>query len=401
MTRVHAWLLALLAVLTAWSIAGMQLAAGAVLLAFLADRGWTRAEALRGPVLGFAGICLVSALLSPALGRFELFAWREVLLAWIAASLGSRLEPQELDRVATAWMLAMGAAAAWGILQAFTGWDLLALLHLRAAPIEVDAPWKGHHAALGFFNSRLTFAHALLVPLGLAGAFTLAGRGRQRVLGLALGAVLLAALVLSFGRAGWWGALATAAVLLGLRGGKRPMLGLAALLAVALLVPGVRARFASSVSVSANEDRVFIWARAREVIADHPVLGVGFGAYPRVAQPYYDRADPNFPMHTWAHDTPLSLLAETGPTGLAAYLWLWLSIYVLGVKALRTGSAAALGLLAGTLGLHVAALFHDVLYDGEVAFALYLGGGLLAAYGLRKGEVAREARYTARPAETA
>ena len=35
-----------------------------------------------------------------------------------------------------------------------------------------------------------------------------------------------------------------------------------------------------------------------------------------------------------------------------------------------------------SLGLHVASLFHDVLYDGEVAYALFVAGGLLAGLGL-------------------
>ena len=383
MNRASGLVLALLVGLCAWSIAGMQLASGLLVLAFIAARGWQKAPALRGPVLAFAGICAASVLLSPALGGFDPLAWRFALLAWLVGAVAVDVEPEALDRVGAVWIAAMFLAACWGIAQAFTGTDLLAVLHLRKQAVIVDSPWAGHFAALGFFNSRLTFANGLLVPLGMAGAWAVGGRGRSRVLGLGAAIVLTVALVLTFGRAAWWGALAAAGVLVLWRGGWRLALVLVVLMGIALTIPPVRTRFMSSVSVSQNEDRVFIWARAREVISDHPVLGVGYAAYPRVAQPYYDRANPGFPMHTWAHDTLLSLLAETGPTGLAAYLWLWVAIYALGAAAVRNGSTLALGLAAGTLGLHVASLFHDVLYDGEVAHALWIAGGLLAALGIR------------------
>jgi O-antigen ligase len=150
----------------------------------------------------------------------------------------------------------------------------------------------------------------------------------------------------------------------------------------------MRARALSSLRVSENEDRVFIWARVGEVIAAHPVFGTGFGAYPRAAEPFYDRADPSFPMHTWAHDTPLSLLAEVGPLGLLLYLLLWGAVINAGWPAIRGGAPAALGLFAGIAGLHVASLFHDILYNGEVAFALYLAGGLLAGMGLTEPRAA-------------
>ena len=399
--RVRFGLLVALVVATAWSIAGMQLAAGLLLLATLAgpwmwerspDRDGSGRSEVALPVLAFAGICAASVLLSPALGSFDPWAWRFPLLVLIVAIASRGLSPAALDRIGAAWVAAMAIAGAWAVAQAFTGLDLLALLHLRAHPFVIDSPWPGHFAALGFFNSRITFANALLVPLALAGTWAVRGTGRTRTTALGATALLAFALVLTFTRAAWWGALFAAGIVLWRRGIARIAIACAFVLALGLAVPSVRARFASSMSVGANADRVFIWQRAREVVRDHPVLGVGFGGYARVAQPYYDRVDPAFPMHTWAHDTPLSLLAETGPTGVAAYLWLWLAVYLLGLRAVRRGSATALGLFAGTLAVHAASLFHDVLYDGEVAFALYVAAGLLAALGAATEEQPSAAR---------
>jgi O-antigen ligase len=376
-------LLVVLGVLVAWSIAGMQLAAGALLAGCWLRGALARESPVRGPALAWAGWAALSGLLSPApLGTFELTAWKPALLVWVGFAAARAAGPAAVERALRAWVLAMALSCAWGVAQVWTGTDLLVLLHLRRSEIVIPSPsWGGHFSPLGFFNSRLTLAHAALVPLGVAGAWVLAGTRRERVQGALAAAVLGAALVLGFTRAAWWGALVLG---LGLLVATRSYKLLAALgLGGALLlgVGPVRARMASSLSVGQNTDRVFIWARAREVIADHPVWGVGFGAYPEVAAPYYDRADPTFPMRTWAHDTFLSMLAEVGPLGVALYLWLWLSVGLAAWPALKCRDPQALGLAAGVLGVHVAGLFHDVLYDGEVAFALFLAGGLLAARG--------------------
>ena len=99
---------------------------------------------------------------------------------------------------------------------------------------------------------------------------------------------------------------------------------------------GTSARGRAGLRLSANDDRLFLWARAAEIALDHPVLGVGFGSYHLVLGPYYDRFNPAFPMRTWAHDMPLSMLCETGPLGLFAFLWL--VIEALGLARERWGA---------------------------------------------------------------
>jgi O-antigen ligase len=383
-------MLVLLGIFVSWSIAGMQIIAGVLVVLFVLAKDYRLAPELRDRVLAFCAVCAISVLLaSPPWRTFDTTAFKPALLVWIGAATVLSTGPLTVERTVQAWMAATAISSAWALVQAFTGLDALHLLHLRRTPIEIELPTAMAHwrwAAIGFFNSRLTYAHALLLPLGVGVAHLLLGRGRTRLLSGVVVLLLGCGLVLSFARGAWWGALIIAIVLtIVTRSRWVPLAAMAALI-LAMLVPSLRARLLSSVSLEQNNDRVFIWARAREVIADHPVLGVGFGAYPRVAEPYYDRVDPGFPMHTWCHDTPLSLLAEVGPVGLALYVWLWASIYWLGWPAIRKGSPTALGLFAGTLGIHTAALFHDVLYDGEVAYALYLGGALLAGLGLLERE---------------
>jgi O-antigen ligase len=178
----------------------------------------------------------------------------------------------------------------------------------------------------------------------------------------------LAAVAVTFDRAAYL-ALGVAAIALVARSRS---LKLGALLAgtgvLSLLHPGVRARLLTAFSGAANSDRVFIWARAREIIADHPFRGIGFANYPHVCGAYYDRVDPHFVMRTWAHNLQLSTLAELGPLGLLALAWLLFAAFRL---VLRSASPYALGGLAALCAWLTIAQFHDVIYDTKVTYALW------------------------------
>ncbi|HEY6912759.1 MAG TPA: O-antigen ligase family protein, partial [Myxococcales bacterium] len=186
----------------------------------------------------------------------------------------------------------------------------------------------------------------------------------------------LAAVAVTFDRAVYL-ALGVAAVAL-VAGSRRPRLGalLAGLGAVTLLHPGVRARLLTAFSGAANSDRVFIWARAKEIIADHPLRGIGFANYPHVCGAYYDRVDPHFVMRTWAHNLELSTLAELGPVGLFALFWLLFTAFRM---LLRSASPYAPGALAALCAWLAIAQFHDLVYDTKVMYALWFALALAAA----------------------
>jgi len=112
------------------------------------------------------------------------------------------------------------------------------------------------------------------------------------------------------------------------------------------------------------------------IIAAHGSETGGFANYPRICSAYYDRVDPTFFMRTWAHNAALSLLAETGPLGLAALVWAAFRIVRSLVASLRGGEPIALGALAAAAALAVIAQAHDVFYDTKVMYALWLGIGL-------------------------
>jgi O-antigen ligase len=362
------------------SIAGMQIALGVAALGLILDPPRPLRTPLDLPAAAFVLVCIVSDLISPFGPPPLAFAtlWR-ALLGFFVVWHGLRvLSPGWTARLFGFAAGGLVLASLVGLVQYRTGVDLVHLAHLRARPALVQAPGvAGRYGAMGFFISRLTFGHVAAVLTALL-AGSLASGVLTRGRGLFAGTVLvsLAAVAVTFDRAAWIG-LAAAAVVILLLSRKRAVLGaaLAALVALAALAPGVRQRFASSFSAQSNTDRVFIWARAKEIIRDHPLRGIGFGNYPRVCGAYYDRVDPAFPMRTWAHNLELSTLAETGPLGLLAVLWLF------GAAALLLWRRRSMGGLAALTAFLCIAQAHDVLYDTKVMYALWLATALGASAG--------------------
>ena len=363
------------------SIAATQIGLGiaAAGLACAAIAGWRpRRSPLDAPLLALIGISVLSDAVSPYGPPSLAFAtlWRSALGFWIVYQ-GLSFEPRAAARLVLFAGAGLALSSAVGLVQYRTGIDLVHLLGLREQPAWVEAPGAaGRFGAMGFFTSRLTFGHNASVLLALLASALATGQvpHRLRWPAVAAAALAFAAILTTFDRAAWLG-LATAALVIAAaqrRTGRPLLAGIAIGAAAFLLLPPVRARFTSAFDLRGNADRVFVWSRAAEIIRDHPALGIGFGNYPRVCGAYYDRVDPSFYMRTWAHNTELSMLAETGPLGLLALLWLGVAAAVALWRRVRAGDGLALGGAAAAAALGVIAQAHDVFYDTKVMYALWL-----------------------------
>jgi len=83
-------------------------------------------------------------------------------------------------------------------------------------------------------------------------------------------------------------------------------------------------------------------------------------------------------MRTWAHNLELSTLAEMGPVGLVALLWLLIAAARM---VLRSTSPFASGALAALAAWFTIAQAHDVIYDTKVMYALWFSLALGASPG--------------------
>ena len=125
------------------------------------------------------------------------------------------------------------------------------------------------------------------------------------------------------------------------------VLGLLGATAVAVRGGGVTALVSRAADAVARETAIREqgWRAAREMFADHPVVGVGLGGYRRE---YYERrlgAD-----STHAYNIVLHVLAESGVIGLLGWLALWGRVLYVGVRhAGPTPRGAAVFALHGAL----------------------------------------------------
>jgi O-antigen ligase len=85
------------------------------------------------------------------------------------------------------------------------------------------------------------------------------------------------------------------------------------------------------------EQRFLIWKVAAAIVADHPVSGVGLGAYPPAHEAY--ARDGGFPRHAGGkrdtHSTYLNVAAETGGVGLLIFLGMLGAVLVGAERARR------------------------------------------------------------------
>ncbi|HLI95671.1 MAG TPA: O-antigen ligase family protein [Candidatus Baltobacteraceae bacterium] len=315
------------------------------------------------PLFGWLGAALLSAVLgfNPAggmlfIGIFGLgIVWHLALLRYYDAPGVSR---------AIFWsFLTSGALAS------------LAAIVMVIARTPVDQYTIGHGRAIGTFILPGELAGYLIVFLPIA--FAVARVSKTPALrtlawiALALG---LAALALTFSRAGWMGFAAAIAFLAFVSGRVRrryaPVILLGGLAAVLIV-------FNAHHNPAENYTRLSIWQAGIEIVRRFPLTGVGpfdfARIYPLVRLPDGDITA----FH--AHSFLLTIFAELGIVGVIAVLWVWWRFAQTLHSELRTAPPAhatlAIAVAAGLVGTWVQGVIDTV---SVVIFGLWLPSMALA-----------------------
>jgi len=393
------------------SVAGMQIGLAVALGAMVAlrlggRRVWARSE-LDLPCLVLAGAAVLSLGLgalagSPPVGWHEATLWRSLLSPLVVLSAlevgrgafgGEEGGENRLAYVALGvWAAAsfVPSGVAWA--QYVSGFDPLHALGLRQTAVSATVPiYPDRHAAVGFFRWYQRLAHNLTPPLCVAASLVFSGGRprRERLLLAAASLAAAAAVVLTLSRLAWAGLVLGALILALLAERARrwavPLVLVGSL--AMLLHPGVRARIRHIDDPGINDDRKAIWGVCREMVAAHPLTGVGWGNLPLRSRPLYDRLALTYPARlprAWCHNSFFSAWAEGGPllcAAVAAYwalllraFWRWRR------RAAGAGArAAATGGLAAVVVMFVSSLGHDLLYSSEATFGLGFAVAVAAA----------------------
>jgi len=398
-------------VLFAWSLPvslfGMQAGVVAMLAVCLLYRG----SCLRRSPLDTAVILLLAAaLLSLLCAPVPPTSLVSATSFWVASAffLAYWLLRREAQlRLALTGIIMLACLAALlGVWQAATAsYPATDILHPGMDPRLRLVPISGRPAAVGFFFSRLTFAHVLLFPFCWSAALAAgAGPARLRLLGAAAAVVIGAGIFTTWTRAApVAGALALAGLLVaGVRAGTRRWLVVVLLvmtaLAAVLTVPVLRQRLVNSFAGKRDWTRLTIWHTALDLAAAQPLTGVGYGNFQRLARrPIEQRSIRGGWRHfggvvAWAHDNLFTFLAEAGLLGAWAFCLLFVAYFRKLLSFLRQSQAPP-GLLGAVVRGSPAAvaaflfvgLFHDTFFDGEVIFNLWFAmAASLAALALSR-----------------
>lgn len=341
-------------------------------------------------------------------------AWLSEMLKWIEIII-LVLVVHDLGTQRWHW-IAFGVVLA-GVLQAIIG------LYEYQGGSGATHLWIGgsqHFRAFGTFGQPNPFSAfmglTLPVALGLTWGYALETRRARRyhevwhgtglrVLFYALAsAILLAALIASWGRGAWLGFGAAGVVMVCFAPPKMwqafGVVGTTGALIVMLWVAGlipadIAARITSGLTeftgfrdvrgihlTDANYaivERLAHWQAALNMARAHPLTGVGLGHYEVVYANYNVPSWPDALGH--AHNDYLNLWAETGMVGLSVYVVGWVVIVLWTIRARRQHCLVLHGLTLGLLGAWTHLAVHsmvDKLYVNNLFLHLGVLLGLLA-----------------------
>jgi O-antigen ligase len=335
------------------------LAALVWLVVVLQERRWTRLPAFALPLGVYAILTLVSAAFSGD-PRASVVDSRQLLL-FLMVPIVMRFATGERAAKVIDVIIAIGAAGAIvGIVQfAVLGYD------------NLDARPRG---MLGLY---MTYSGVLMLVTCATVARLLFGQGRVIWPMVALPA-LVVALVVTNTRNAWIGTFLAVSLLLAIRNWKLVVVAPVAAILALVLAPGLvqsRARSILDANNPANRDRMVMWKIGRDIIRDHPIVGIGPEQidrnYARYRQAYPEAVNERNPH---LHNVPIQIAAERGIPALVAWLWFFAAALWGLWRQLRARVApdlAAAG-LAALVAMLTAGLF-EYNFGDSVFLMLFLG----------------------------
>ena len=130
--------------------------------------------------------------------------------------------------------------------------------------------------------------------------------------------------------------------------------------------------------------RMDMWLAALQMVGDHPMLGIGWGAFKFVYPVYNELIQQAGITIFHAHNMYLNILAETGIAGFCAFFWLFFGAAVYAVRFLRLPGiqpqerAMALMTAASILAVAVSSFSDYDLFSTQISLTLWFLLGLFS-----------------------
>lgn len=264
--------------------------------------------------------------------------------------------------------------------------------------------YDGTQRAVGPFGgigqaNRAGVFFAMFLPMLVAVALQLHQRKLVRLAAIAGGGILVAAILFTYSRQSYLIAAFVILVLLLRRSFPAAALATLVLVASASMLPNsVVERVQETRQVEAGgsveldtstTSRLEIWKGAMQMLRDHP-MGVGLDQFPKQIGKYTDHAGMD------AHNAFVLMLAECGPIGLLAMLWLFWRLWLLARWLRRSAGSArpeastlALGFTLTVVAMALGNLYGSPFFQGLIMANFWILCGLMERYGTIKAHAAR------------
>ena len=235
-----------------------------------------------------------------------------------------------------------------------------------------------YNRIMGGLSHWMTYSGLTLIAASLLTGFALEDRGRWRIAGM-FAVVPFAAMVLTFTRNAYVGALVAVVSYLLLRRPRGFLVLVPVLIVLFVVVPGpIRARFLSirSLQDGSNRDRILMVRAGIRMVADSPVFGVGPDQV-RPLYPFYRDPEARDWNVAHLHNNIVQIAAANGLFACAAYLAMMGIFFVRVGRGLRRERRPdRAGVLAGAwlagVAIFVAGFFEYNFGDTEVEMATLL-----------------------------
>lgn len=265
------------------------------------------------------------------------------------------------------------------IFQYFTGVDII---RPSNEAIEKIASIPPVYRTIGFFNSSMTFAHSIGALIALPFAFALVNpyqNRRSRMAFLLVTLLMGLALVTTFTRGAWLGAVSAILFVALLREWKTMLATIGAMTLIVFTVTKIhpslemRVRTTFDTHTQSATERMTLWQANTKIFTDYPLLGVGYGENERVVSEYFQKFHITSGFIGHAHSNFFQFLAGTGAIGTLFFYLFCLLMFVLNLKLWFKVSdrqdwisAATLGILGVQVCLHVGGLTECNFKDMEI-----------------------------------
>ncbi len=207
----------------------------------------------------------------------------------------------------------------------------------------------------------------------------------KKIIAIALSALCIAGLYLTFSRGAVMAIIVGLLIIALVRKDKLILGGFICILVVApFLIPQKAKDFAQSVHynplfVLFNQDRISAWRNATNMVAHHPVIGVGVNTFSINYGTYKleEHGDQITGSSFYAHNIFLQMAGETGLLGVSCFIWFLVSFFWITAGAYKRmrvplDKVMLLGLIASVSAFLINGISETSLYYARVSMIFWL-----------------------------